>query len=212
MANLKELDKSYLNSIAATYNQLEKAYRNIGSKYKFDLTGTEITEAILERLKTYYITQRKIKLILDKRYLTAASDFFVESTLFFLKLYLLSKGGNIQAHSEKQIKKKKKAIRPDISIWKQNELIAIIECKTQFGWSRNSWERKFLDRERKLKKDFPKAKSFLLVMTGVNWGGFGSHKNLNNKYFCLLDNIGPTEYSISSQIMTPIEGLFKKLE
>jgi hypothetical protein len=212
MATLKDFDKSYRDSLTATYCQLEKTYGDIKSNYTFDLTKTEITEAILERLKTYYLTQGKIKIFLDKRYLAAASDYFVESTLFFLKLYFQSQGGQLQAHSEKQIKKTKNAIRPDISVWRQDEVIAIIECKTQLGWNRDNWEQQYNERDLTLKKDFSNAQSFLLVMTGLNWSGFGTHDHLNRNYFCLLNDIWPVDYSTFGQILTPIEGLFKQLK
>ena len=212
MITLKDFDKTYLDSITETYEQLEKAYIEINNNYKFDLTKTEITETILERLKTYYLTQGKIKSFLDKRYLGAASDHFVESILFFLKLYFQSQGGHLQARSEKQIKKTKNAIRPDISIWRQDEVIAIIECKTQLGWNRDNWEEQYIDRDLKLKIDFPNAQSFLLLMTGLNWSGFGTHSYLNKKYFCLLNDIWPITYSTAGQILTPIEGLLKQLK
>lgn len=212
MKNLIQLDDAYNKSISDTFDKLRDAYTVIDQNYKFDLSKTEITEAILQRLKTYYVTQNNIKTFLDKRYLAAASDFFVESTLFFLKLYFKSKGGNLQAHSERQIKQTKNAIRPDISIWRENEVIAIIECKTQLGWNRNNWEQQYLDRDAKLKVDFPNAKSFLLVMTGLNWSGFGDHSKLNDSYFCLLNDIWPTAYSDNAQIFTPIEGLIKQLK
>jgi hypothetical protein len=211
MSSLKEIDKLYIESISATYHQLERAHQQVQDRYIFDLTKSEISEAIIERLKAYYLTQENIKRFLDKRYVAAASDFFVESILFFLRLYLQSQGGQLQAHSEKQIMKTKNSIRPDISIWKQNEVVAIIECKTQLGWNRDNWEQLYNDRGIKLKKDFPNAQSFLLVMTGLNWGGFGTHVNLNDKFFCLLNDIWPTQYVASEQIMTPIEKLFSQL-
>lgn len=212
MKNLTQIDSAYNKSISDTFEKLKDAYNDIDQNYKFDLTNTEITEAILQRLKTYYVTQNNIKTFLDKRYLAAASDFFVESTLFFLKLYFKSIGGNLQAHSERQIKQTKNAIRPDISIWKENEVIAIIECKTQLGWNRHNWEQQYLDRDAKLKVDFPNAKSFLLVMTGLNWSGFADNSKLNDSYFCLLNDIWPTTYSDKTQIFTPIEGLIKQLK
>jgi len=92
MKSLMAFDSDFRESLQETYNQIEKSYKNIQKKYQFNLEKTDISEAILERLKTYYLTQGKIKTFLDKRYLTAASDFFVESVLFFLKLYLLSQG------------------------------------------------------------------------------------------------------------------------
>ncbi|MEO8231475.1 MAG: hypothetical protein ABI638_04290 [Ignavibacteriota bacterium] len=209
MQTLKDFDKLYLKSLRATFKQLENSHQNIKNNYKFDLTKTEITEAILARLKAYYLTQGQIKTFLDKRYLTAGSDYFVEIILFFLRLYLQSIGGKLEAHSERQIKKDKNSIRPDISIWRQNKLIGIIECKTQLGWNRNNWEKEYLDRDLKLKIDFPKTKSFLLVMTGSNWGGFGKSSQLNKKYFCLLRDVWPSTYSSNEQILTPIENIFK---
>jgi hypothetical protein len=209
---LKDYDKVYLNSLRATFKQLKKTYESIEHSYKFDLNKTEITEAILERLKVYYLTQVQIKTFLDKRYLTAGSDYFVETILFFLRLYFQSKGGLLEAHSEKQILKTKNSIRPDISIWKKHKVIAIIECKTQLGWNRNNWEQQNNIRNVILKKDYPEAQSFLLVMTGRNWGGFGNHSKLKKEYFCLLKDIWPSKYTNNDQIFTPIEGLFKKLK
>lgn len=212
MKSLTQIDGDYNKSISDTYEKLRDAFSAIDQNYNFDLSKTEITEAILQRLRTYYVTQNNIKTFLDKRYLAAASDFFVESTLFFLKLYFKSEGGTLQAHSERQIKQKRNAIRPDISIWKDNEVIAIIECKTQLGWNRHNWEQQYLERDLKLKADFPNAKSFLLVMTGLNWSGFGDNSKLNDSYFCLLNDIWPTTYLDKSQIFTPIEGLIKQLK
>lgn len=209
---LKDFDKDYIRSLDETYNELEKSYDLILASYEFDLTKTEITEAIIERLKAYYSTQTKIKTFLEKRYLATASDFFVETVLFYLRIFLVKHGEFLTAHSERQIKRTKNAIRPDISIWKGDEVVAIIECKTQLGWSRHNWEQQYNDRDNNLKKDFPNAKSYLLTMTSINWGGFGAHERLNKNYFSLLDNnTWPTSYSSTVQILTPIENLFKQL-
>lgn len=212
MVKLKILDSDFRDSLLNTYVQIEKTYKNIQKKYQFDLDTTDLSEAILERLKTYYITQRKVNDFLDKRYLAAASDFFVESVLFFLKLYLQSQGWILQAHSERQIKRTKKSIRPDISIWRGDEVIAIIECKTQLGWNRSIWEDQYRERSEKLKELYPKAQSFLLVMTGSNWWWFWDHVYLWKKYFCLLEDIWPKDYNWPEQILTPIEDLFKQLK
>lgn len=211
MKNLTQIDSAYNKSISDTYESLKAVYYDIDQNYTFDLSNTEITEAILQRLKTYYETQNNIKKFLDKRYLAAASDFFVESTLFFLKLYFKSVGGNLQAHSERQIKKNRNAIRPDISIWESEEVIAIIECKTQLGWNRNNWEQQYNERDEKLKAVFPKAKSFLLVMTDMNWSGFDGNSRLRDSYFCLLKDSLPLDYSNKDQIFTPIEKLINRL-
>ena len=211
MNKLSEFDDKFNLSINDNYTQLIESYENIIHNYTFDLSKIEVTEAILIRLKSYYQTQEKIKLFLEKRYLTAGADFFVESVLFFTKLFLKTSGSALEVHSERQIKKERNSIRPDISIWKGDELVAIIECKTQLGWNRNNWENDFIERESKLKKDFPDAKSFLLVMTGSNWPGFIGNPNLNISYFCILKDIWPINYDNHSQILSPIEGLLSQL-
>lgn len=209
---LKDFDNSYRDSIRTTYDQLEKTYNAIASGYNFDLTETEITDAILERLKNYSLTQDLTKNFLNKRYQAPLADYFVETVLFFLKLYLKSQGGLFEAHSERQIKRAKNAIRPDISVWRDLEVIAIIECKTQLGWNRDGWELDYFSREKKLIAEFPQAKSYLLAMTENNWGGFNKHALLNSRFYSLLDgNTWISNYSHVGQILTPIEGLFQQI-
>src|SRR5436190_1910263 len=133
MTLLKDFDQPYRDSIRTTYEQLEKSYNLIANGYQFDLTKTEITEAVLERLKNYCLTQDLIKNFLDKHYQAPLADYLVETVLFFLRLYLKSQGGHLEAHSERQIKRTRNAIRPDISVWRQDEVVAIVECKTQLG-------------------------------------------------------------------------------
>ena len=213
MTLLKDFDQSYRDSVRTTYEQLEKSYNVIASGYKFDLTKMEITEAILERLKNYCLTQDLTKNFLNKRYQAPLADYFVETILFFLQLYLKSQGGHLEAHSERQIKRTRNAIRPDISVWRQDEVVAIIECKTQLGWKRNSWEQDYIFREQKLKAEFPNAKSFLIAMTEHNWSGFNNHTLLNRSFFSLLDNnTWISSYSHSGQILTPIERLFTQIK
>jgi hypothetical protein len=209
---LKEFDVKYIDSLKSTFFKLEEVHSDVLKDYKFDLNENQISDAILERLKTYYVTQNHIKIFLGKHYVTAAADFFVETTLFYLNLYLESQKSGLKAFSEKKIKAARNSIRPDISVWRDDEVIAIIECKTQLGWNRNNWEQDYNSRESILKVDFPNAKSFLLVMTGENWGGFGEHHYLNSNFFCLLKNTWPFSYTGSEQIFTPIENLFKQLK
>ncbi|MGC4233818.1 MAG: hypothetical protein QM594_12645 [Niabella sp.] len=213
MTLLKDFDKSYRDSVRTTFDQLEKSYTAIANGYQFDLTKKEVTEAILERLKNYCLTQNLTKNFLNKRYQAPLADYFVETVLFFLRLYLKSQDRHLEAHSERQIKRTRNAIRPDISVWYGNEVVAIIECKTQLGWNRNGWEQDYISREQKLKEEFPKANSFLLAMTENNWGGFNNHSLLNSRFFSLLDNdTWISNYSHSGQILTPIELLFQQIK
>lgn len=196
------------------YKQLVSLYDEIKYNAPVLRQSREITRAILLRMKAYYDVQNKIKEFLNKRYLPAASDFFVETIAFYLKVVFDIEDTALEVHSERQIRPKRGAIRPDISIWRNGEVVAIIECKTQLGWNRENWEGDFKKRESKLKDEFPNAKAFLVVMTSENWSGFpDDNKKVGEQYFT-LSSTWPTNISedkIDSVIMNPIEDLFKKI-
>lgn len=212
--SLLEFEKKYWESLDNQQKQLKSLYEEIKSYASISLEEKDITKAILLRMKAYYDTQNKIKELLNKRYLSAASDFFVEAITFYLKLIFEKERIDFEVHSERQIVPRRGAIRPDISVWKNDKVVAIIECKTQLGWDRYKWEEDFKKRESKLKDEFPNATAFLVVMTSVNWSGFpDDNKNVGEQYFT-LSNTWPTdisEYEIDSAIVNPIEGLFKKI-
>ena len=151
---LINIEKKYCFAVENLYIQLEKIYKDIANKECLNLRNKDITKAILLRLKTYYDTQNKIKRFLNKRYVPAASDFFVEAVVFYLKLLIDQKRKNLTVDSEKQVRRERGALRPDISIWNKDKLVAAIECKTQLGWNRNEWESDFNNREIQLRKDY----------------------------------------------------------
>jgi len=212
--SLLKFEKKYWESLDNQRKQLVSLYEKIKSNVSISLEERDITKAILLRMKAYYDTQNKIKEFLNKRYLSAASDFFVEAIAFYLKLIFDKEEIDFEVHSERQIVPRRRAIRPDISVWKNDKVVAIIECKTQLGWNRDKWEEDFKKRESKLKDEFPNAKAFLVVMTSENWSGFpDDNKKVGEQYFT-LSSTWPTDISddkIDSVIMNPIEGLFKKI-
>jgi len=213
--SLLKFEKKYWKSLNNQHKQLVSLYEEIKSNASISLEKRDITKAILLRMKAYYDTQNKIKEFLNKRYLPAASDFFVEAIAFYLKLIFDKKGIDFEVHSEKQIRKKRRAIRPDISGWKDDEVVVIIECKTQLGWNRDKWAEDFKKRESKLIDEFPNAKAFLVVMTSENWSGFpDGNKKVGKQYFTLSSTwpTNITEDKIDDLIMNPIEDLFKKIE
>ncbi len=170
------------------------------------------SQAIANRLRAFYIAQWETKNFLGKKVAQAGSDFFVETILFFLKLFNDVNGLGLEITSELAIQRKRSAIRPDISIWCGSELLAVVECKTQLGWSRHNWKSDFENREQKLKEVFPNAKMFLVVMSSRNWPGFGDDLKVGEQLFCLL-NVWPTELSIppaQDALHTPIEDLFEQ--
>lgn len=213
----KLIDTNYNRIIKSQFRVFLKTYNDLIKYYKIDLNNTEITRAIIYRLKSYYETHNQIKEFLNKRYAQPASDFFVEQVLYFIKLFLEKNNCILTVHSERQIKQRRGMMRPDISIWNQkDEVVGVIECKTQLGWNRNNWETDFLNREKILHQTFPKAKAFLLVMTTGNWGGFEKKdRNFGKKYFGLLNNTWPPDVNkenIDIVILTPIEKLLKQIQ
>jgi hypothetical protein len=196
--SLWQLEQTYLQNLKSQYIALNAILEKSREENSVNLDSDEITLCLLARLNAYYQMQYSIKELLRKRYITAGADYFVESVIFYLKIILEKSEIGLEVHSERQIKQKRRAIRPDISIWKSNYLVAIIECKTQLGWDRGNWEGKFQARKQQLQAEFPDAKAYLLVMTDVNWGGFKDkeHKQLLGKeYFCLLTKAWPGSMS-----------------
>jgi len=222
--SILEFEKSYCKVLEKQPEQLDTLYRELTSHGKISLSDLEITKPILLRMKAYYEVQDKIKEFLNKRYSPPASDFFVEAVSFYLKAVLDTHNTGLEVHSERQIKQKRGAIRPDISIWEGEDVFAIIECKTQLGWNRRfdknqkkyKWEIDFTEREGKLRREFPKAQAFLLVLTEENWDGFqDDDPRVRKQFFALLHKTfwptQVTEENIEGAIKTPIEGLFKKI-
>lgn len=208
--NLSDIDKDYIQTLTSLHLNLRKSYDQY-LNYQFNLEKLEISNTLLLRLKHFYSTQYLNKEFLDKKYIMAGADYFTEQLLFFIKAFLVKNRPDLQVFSEKQIQRKRGAIRPDISIWKNDEVTAIIECKTQLGWNRHQWEKEFNDRETKLKNEFKDAKAFLVVLTGENWGGFEENELLGDKYFCLLKGKWITQYEDENDIYIQIEKLLKKL-
>lgn len=166
--SLLEFEQKYHNYLSKQYKELYSLYNNIKLNGDISLKTNDITKAILWRMKVRSESNKKIKKFLNKKVAPVAADFFVEAVLFYLKLVLDKYKKQYEVFSERTIKRKMGSMRPDISIWDNDKVIAIIECKTNLGWHRNEWESDFIAREKRLKEDFPDAKAFLLIETSRN--------------------------------------------
>jgi hypothetical protein len=120
--SLIQSEKKYWKTLEEQYKQLFKLYNEINSKVSLSLSKKEITRTILLRMKIYYETQNKIKKFLNKRYLSAASDFFVEAIIFYLKLVLEKNKIDYEVHSERKIIQKQDFFINDINKQKQSIL------------------------------------------------------------------------------------------
>lgn len=214
MPTFTEADETYRAVIEGPGRELPAAFDAARSVSRIEMNGTDITHAVLLRLRAFFQCQEKIKAQLGKVYAASAADFFVETVCFFLKVVLERLDPALSVASEKNIVRRQGSMRPDISIWKNDELVAAIECKTQLGWNRDGWLHDFEDRESRLSAEFPNARIFLLVMTGSNWPGFGDDKRVGSQFFVLLNDIWPNSFEPASAVTTivhPIEGLFREV-
>ncbi|MGB3492259.1 MAG: hypothetical protein WBA57_06000 [Elainellaceae cyanobacterium] len=210
-----------LDEYALALDGLSAALESSFTKMKESSLSREnldYSNILLARLRAFYCAQDNIKKFLGKRVAQAGADFFVEGVLFSLKLFNEIENLNFQIISERAIQHKRKAIRPDISIWRGDRLLAVVECKTQLGWMRSNWKSHFAKRERDLKEACPEAKLFVLVMTSCNWSGFDDQldsSEVNQQFFCLLKDIWPTqipEVFNLSLLESPIENLLQQVE
>ena len=203
----------YLDALRQRASSLKLLYENLRRLGPLPVEGQEITTSILRTLKTYFDVENEVKWFLGKRIRGDAADFFVETLLIYIRAFIETHSLAIEAVSEKSIRAKRGSPRPDISVWQGEQLVAVIECKTNLGWNRHKWERDFIEREDKIHGHFPNATCFLVVLTGINWNGFKGNPRVGDQYFT-LSKVWPSDVDLDhpeDSIGDPVEPLFRKL-
>jgi hypothetical protein len=127
--------------ISEVYKKIPKVIELVYNEINDQAIGdNEITKSILYRLHTFYHYQYELDTVYKRGYTPPAADFFTETVLYYLNVFCKINKLDYEIKSEVAIKRKRGSIRPDISIWKGEDVIAIIECKTQLGYNRHSWQ------------------------------------------------------------------------
>lgn len=202
--------------IKKTYERLNELFEEQANDLKtnYDLDGNNLSTGILYRMRTYYWHQDRIKATLNKKLAASASDYFVETVAFYLKNVFKRHRPDLTVNSELTIKFNEKTLRPDISIFKGDELHSIIECKTQLGWNRKDWRKDFIEREKTIQSAYPNVDVYLAIMTSKNWGGLSNDRNENEKFF-VLSNLWPAEIendeNLPTSILNPFEKMYYKI-
>ena len=213
-ADVRDATSVYLNALARLPDSLRLSFENLKALGPLPIEGKEVTASILRTLKIYYEVGDKVKVFLNKRQRAVTADFFVETLLFYLKAFIETHNLGLVASSEQNVKRQRGSLRPDISIWGAEKLVAVIECKTNLGWNRKGWKSDFLKREAEIHSDFPDAKCFLIVLTEVNWPGFDKDPKVGDQYFTLSKDWPPhvdLEHAEAS-IKNPIEPLLRHIK
>lgn len=178
--NLKAIDDVFNAHYKGLYG-IQLLIKNQLESYPFDLSKTEITDAIIERMFAFWhFHVGNNKNILGRVINTTAADFFTETCLLFLKCYFEQQQG-IQVYSEKKLKPSN--LRPDISIWKNDRLVAVIELKVSNGWKGKNMYEHLEYRARQIQEIAPSAYFGVLAY----WNFFDiSHSTWNTRYFSLM--------------------------
>lgn len=212
--DLRSAVSTYLEALRERASSISLLYESVKQSGPLSIEGQEVTTAILLTLKTHYDVEHQVKTFLGKRVRGHAADVFVETLLLYLRVFLETHDVGLTAVSEKSVSSKRGSIRPDISIWRAEQLIATIECKTNFGWNRHGWQKYLRERESSVHDLFPSAKCFLVVLTEVNWPGFGSDPRVGDQLFTLC-KVWPTDVALDrpeASIRNPIEPIFRQLK
>jgi hypothetical protein len=139
------------------------------------------------------------------------ADDFTFAIAFCLEQFLAANGYCGRVTSEK--KTHRHGDRPDVSIWTAAEkLVAVVECKIDFGYCRKQWQDRCKSREDALLRDHPDCFPFLCVLQAKNWDSspFTGSPKFGKTWFCLCQ--GPlrrlSNPIADSDILSPIEPMF----
>jgi hypothetical protein len=194
-------------------NELEALFDeqcNVEGAYDLTSEMYPVTWGIILRMDAIYKLNNAMKRILNKRVASIASDQFTEALAWFIAVAARSNGfTDITVRSEKElVPKVTPALRPDISIWRGDRCLAVVEAKTQLGWSRSTWKSDFQKRAELLKNQVADLTVLHVVLTNRNWSGLNpADAETGREWFTLCDGWPGSSDTLS--VINPIESVLK---
>lgn len=171
------------------------------------------TKFILAWMKSLREFQTKFGTMFGRIKRPPKADDFTAAVALCLEQFLAARGFAGRVACEEATHRARGAIRPDISVYSlSGQRVATVECKTDFGWSRQKWKEKIEKRTEQLVVSCPGSDFFLCVMTRRNWdySVFESSPLCGKRWFCLtavpLGRI--TDHVADADILLPIEPMF----
>jgi hypothetical protein len=177
------------------------------------LADRQATKFILTWMREIKKFQKDFGILCKRMKRPSIADDFTSAVAICLDRFLGSRGFPETVWSERATKRKRGAPKPDVSVWSESEtLVAAVECKTDFGWSRKYWKENFEQRTKDLEEYAADCASYLCVLSEKGWEPFEfkNSPNFKKRWFCLC-NEGPAWVSNpvkDTEILTPIEPMF----
>jgi hypothetical protein len=183
--------------LRAAFAQLDDA------TFEREMPATRFILTWMRELKKY---QDSFGTLVKRRKCPPVADDFTAAVAFSLEQFLAARGFPRLVRSEETTHRARHASRPDISLRSRfaDTLIATIECKTDFGWKRNSWKADFQERTQRLQAAFPGCLSYLCVLCEKRW-------DCDEKQWFCLSRVSPMRLIDpikDSDILAPIEPMF----
>lgn len=173
---VKKIKDSYQNKMIPT-NELISYAEKCDDYALGKITSSEIQTEICKYMDASATRSRALSRVLGRTKEPPLADVFTEATNMLVYSIMSSKKLahlSISVFSEKNLRLPTGGFRkPDVSLWKDNKLIGIVECKTCLGHRRNDWLNDYDRRVDEFSSFGLDSKSiFLFVETEQTWGGF----------------------------------------
>lgn len=210
--------------VKQAYGQLFESLKSAADEFESEMKrynddrflgfSRKATKFIMAWMREYYLFQKKFDALFGRSLMQPAADQFTAAVALTLRKYLMSIKSEGIVKSESNLEKKRRSLHPDISIWSTNgTLVGVIECKTNLGRQRNTWQKQYDDRTKEYCRLNTECLSFLCVLTKRNWERsweeFSGSPLAGKKWFC-LSSVWPTEIGEKpdSSIIHPVEPMF----
>lgn len=148
--SLKEIDEMFNNQYKGLLSIQEQVFKQL-ENYPFDLAGNEITQAVVDRMDSFWwFLYNNSKHLLKRKVNYKADDYFTETCLLFFKGYFEQKGYLVESETKLNAN-----IQPDITIKKGDEIVAVIELKVSNGWKGKTMMEHLQEREASIIRIIP---------------------------------------------------------
>lgn len=182
MKLVERIKKSYENWSIVPAPELIDYAEKCDSYSADEIDSDEIQNAICEYMDQTAGRVRALSSALGRTKEPPLADVFTEATNMLVDAMMRSKELShldIKVFSEKNLRLPGGGYRkPDVSLWKGDQLIGVIECKTCLGRRRDDWLADYEKRAAELSElKLPNNALFLFVETEQTWSGFPASDN-----------------------------------